>query len=413
MQMPIPTDWDGVSYCRWAICWPDSVLWQAILSGLIEQPSQGRFWDANTGSITATQQAFLPTYISNFDLKEVIMACGDSGLSDIAAAITLLAQSQSSCAPCAPNGGVQGQVPFAGSEPVAWPGTEAPAILPEAGYPVGYDSLEAYLADKCSVANLLVDGLITSLTTLAAFDLANLIGLSSLLAAGVGFGLVVIPEIAIPVIVGALAVLATVGGVLLSIRDEIQSDRDTWVCAIYNGENAQQAIDIIAALIEALIATLSVSTAVGLAIKILLVAILNPDSVNKAFSFAGGVAYPDADCSECFEDVCQWVFESGTGVITRDGESFVLTATQTGGVGNYSIDIILTNSCCPTNDTITLESWTGTPSNGFGVWEWDDPCPTQLRIVTLSTPIADTWDGARISITDADPFTATLNIVAG
>jgi hypothetical protein len=93
MEIPIPNDWDGISFCRWAICWPESVLWEAILRGLVTNPSRGRFWDADTGNILEVQEAFLPALDYNSQLKEVFMACDDQGLTLIAQAINNLALS--------------------------------------------------------------------------------------------------------------------------------------------------------------------------------------------------------------------------------------------------------------------------------------------------------------------------------
>lgn len=317
MQMPIPDDWDGISYCRWAVCWPESVLWQGILSGLLEMPSQGRFWDANTGSIVGVQQSFKPTYQANFDLTEVIMACGDTGLQDIAAAIRLLAQAQTDCCVSISGGGIQGTVPNGEDPPIAWPGDVPPIGLPEQGYPDGYESQAQYLVDKCAVANLLTDGLITVLTTLAAFDIANIVGLSALLAAGVGFGLVVISAAALPVILSALLILAAVEGLLLAVRQDIINNRDDWVCAMYEGETSQEVILAIAALLETLVISLEVTSVVGLMIKTFVIAILGPDSVNKLFEYQAGVGYPDADCTPCdfFECEVFWDFEAEQSVL--------------------------------------------------------------------------------------------------
>lgn len=54
-QSPIPSDWDGVSWCCHVIEWPDSPEWLYILSGLLLSPTQGRYWDASTGSIIGAQ----------------------------------------------------------------------------------------------------------------------------------------------------------------------------------------------------------------------------------------------------------------------------------------------------------------------------------------------------------------------
>lgn len=54
-QIPIPTDWDGVSWRCIQIEWPDSDQYIGILHGLLSYPMRGRLYDANTGSILDAQ----------------------------------------------------------------------------------------------------------------------------------------------------------------------------------------------------------------------------------------------------------------------------------------------------------------------------------------------------------------------
>jgi len=104
----------------------------AILHGLLEQPSQGRFWDASTGSIVGVQSIFNEFYERNFSLREVIVACDDAGLFEIADALRSIANSNLAIANASccgstevgPNGGVTGSIeqggeiiPLLGSNP--------------------------------------------------------------------------------------------------------------------------------------------------------------------------------------------------------------------------------------------------------------------------------------------------------
>jgi len=55
MKLMIPPDWDGVTWKKHCICWPDSPLWRGVLWGFISLPARGRTWDEKTGSILAIQ----------------------------------------------------------------------------------------------------------------------------------------------------------------------------------------------------------------------------------------------------------------------------------------------------------------------------------------------------------------------
>jgi len=50
-QIPIPQDWDGVSWRCIQVEWPDSVQYQAILHGLLSYLMRGRLYDGTSGSI--------------------------------------------------------------------------------------------------------------------------------------------------------------------------------------------------------------------------------------------------------------------------------------------------------------------------------------------------------------------------
>lgn len=78
MKVTIPGDWDGASWCRWSICWPDSDLWKAILFGFLTTAQRGRFWDENSGNIKQAQEIGRQIFDNNFPLECVIMSCSDA-----------------------------------------------------------------------------------------------------------------------------------------------------------------------------------------------------------------------------------------------------------------------------------------------------------------------------------------------
>jgi len=134
MQVPIPDDWQG-EWCKWSICWPDSVQWQGILAGVLTLPARGRFWDAATGVITDAQDVGREIRDKNLPLETCIMSCNDVALSAaferIADSIALLANRQ--CCDSLQidvSGGFQGTItqgsgeviPIYGSEPPLAPG---------------------------------------------------------------------------------------------------------------------------------------------------------------------------------------------------------------------------------------------------------------------------------------------------
>lgn len=55
-KLPIPDDWDGVTWRCVKISWPNSPMWIAVLNGLLTQSTRGRWWDEKTGSIAGVQE---------------------------------------------------------------------------------------------------------------------------------------------------------------------------------------------------------------------------------------------------------------------------------------------------------------------------------------------------------------------
>jgi hypothetical protein len=172
------------------------------------------------------------------------------------------------------------------------------ATLPESGFPEGYPDEAAYLLDKCRMANLIVDGLVNTLRTLLAWDLVNAVGVAALLVLAL-FGVIVVPPVAIPIIVGALGVIAGSAGLLGQAADYISDNREDFVCGLYEADTAGVAIATLADLFDALISFIGTTTALGVALKTVLIVLVGPDTLNKLFSYVAGVGYPDADCSGC------------------------------------------------------------------------------------------------------------------
>ena len=175
MKMPIPDDWDGVSFCRYAICWPDSPLWKIVLRGLVTEPTRGYFWDERTGSIIGVLAQIRQTMDYNIRLEEVIMACGDQGIKDVATAlnkIALVMQQQVivNAACCSAGGGGSGGT--GQTQPPITLVEEGPTTGPP---PDGFESWEQFWANKCAVATDIVSTLTADVNRMKTI---NLIGLT-------------------------------------------------------------------------------------------------------------------------------------------------------------------------------------------------------------------------------------------
>jgi hypothetical protein len=234
-QGTIPDDWTG-EYCRYAVCWPNSEQWLAVLRGVLSLPARGRFWDEHTGTVTTAQQIIRETFDTNLHLKEVIMACGDEGLGEIAAALRLLAISNGSGSCCdRPGSGGQGQIapPF---DPIETgdPETEPP--------PEGFESWEEFFHDKCAIAWHIIETLENDLGEMIIINVSTgtLSGLGSLIA------ITIVTPIPFDDIIAIAAFLISLGNTIIvaTCLDIINNNEEALVCELYRGNSASESFDL-------------------------------------------------------------------------------------------------------------------------------------------------------------------------
>lgn len=312
MKMPIPDDWDGISFCRYAVCWPDSTLWKGILRGLITEPARGFFWDEYTGSINDTLASFRQTLNHNLDLKEVIMACDDNGLLEIAAALRSIAVSMQQQltvqANCCSSGG-------AGS---GGAGTTAPPLNPnDEGNPAtdpppdGFESWGQFFANKCAVATDIVTTLAADVNRMSNINIAITV-VSGLLPVLIPILLTPVPFDDIVAIAGLIAILAGLGVSEMGNIHEILTDNlSDFTCALYNATSAGQAEADFEALFNQLWDDGGYPAVYGFAAKGVVAYMVGPSVVNRLFTLETGRTLPEGDCSGCVECGQTWEWESG------------------------------------------------------------------------------------------------------
>lgn len=389
MQIPIPDDWNGTDCCRWAIKWPDSPKWQAILSGLIEMPMQGRTWDFDTGTFLDLREQFRPFYDYNFNLKGVIMACEDTAIADALQAIaTALAgqtgggainQNINCCEETIINvgGGVQGSVPgdeSTGDTPIY--GSVPPIGVEPGTFPDGYPDLATYQQDKCEIANLMVDNIITQLRAFSFLPLVNSTALAGLVVASV-FGIITLPVTIVPLIVTMMIVLGASAFYLDQFADYMQSNREEFVCALYAADSSEGAITAVVELIQTGIAFLSITGPIGVAVKAIVLALFNSDTVNKLFQYTAHAIYEGADCSGCVSELTCFDFEAEQDLLGWT------VMDQTGGTVDLEIVTLgmQVTTGAPVTDALhtvfgsPLINYTIVADDEFIIWYDSDPVP--------------------------------------
>ena len=310
MKLPIPQDWDGESWCRWSVCWPESESWEGLLRGFLSLPQRGWTWDQRTGSILAVQETGREITDLNLPLNGVFMACNDTELTtafnDIALALRYLADRQFAKPCCGAEvslsvtAGYAGQVtqPIGGNVIPIY-GDSPPAVLPpEATFPEGFADVEEWNLHKCSVANMIFDGVMYTLGFLAGLDGVSITTLALLIGAGIA-GILVVPPAGIAIMVGAVAALFGFMAMFLDIRNLMLEQRDDFICWMYEAESVSVLISIIADALDFIILAVGASGPIAAALKTVLLLLFNADTLNKLFDSTADYLYPGADCSGC------------------------------------------------------------------------------------------------------------------
>lgn len=382
-QAFIPADWTG-EYCRYAVCWPNSPQWLAVLRGVLTLPGQGRFWNEQTGIITEAQEVILETFDNNLHLVEVIMACGDTGLAQIAMAIQALAAAQC-CGQSVPESGgvvvnvevgapgVEVNVPIYGTGP----GIELPAETVPESYP---GTLEEYDADKCRTAAALVSAWIQGLRNLASLNFASSVGLTLVVIAAIP-GLIVLPEFMIPILIAAAAGQVGINAGLTALADGLTDSYDDIVCALYNAGGTVAALSDVAAILQNVVVALGVTAITGAALRTIAMLLLNTDTVDRLFNMSQGIG-EDHDCSGCLSCGEFWGFDSDlegwTGLTTQ---CFGITSSASASVNASAGAMVMTapnvgslNRVTATSPALGLEvsattalrlKYTVTTNNGY------------------------------------------------
>jgi len=352
LQGVIPEDWTG-EYCRFAVCWPNSPRWLAILRRVLVLPSEGRFWQETTGNIKATQQIIRKTFNTNLHLEECIMSCSDEGLSRIASAIVMLANAQCCTSIPGGTGGIQVVVELPGGGQAPLYGSEPPATIPIGTVPDEFDgSYSEYKQAQCDVAHQLVSNWEATLRGLGYINFAQTNGLIVVIL-GALVGLIVLPEFMIPALIAAALLSVLTQEMWFALADGLEAHRDDIVCAIIQNDTVIEIYTAIANVVETVITELGLSSIQGAALKLAALILVNTNTLNKLLN----LSQPASPSSECNCDICSQCLD------------------RIDGSGN-----VIANLDAPITEWLTLSSefsqggWNVFIDVGTGIWliEWQD-----------------------------------------
>lgn len=293
LQGTIPSDWTG-DYCRYAVCWPNSPQWEAVLRGVLVLPSRGRFWDEHTGNIIEAQDIIRQTYEQNLHLKGIIMACDDPGLAEIATALQLIAaamaaQGKSCCDGGGSAGAPANEPPFDPFEEVD-PGIEPP--------PDGFDSWEQFYEQKCAIAWDIIHKLESDLGTLAVIEWGSA-GAEAITASLLIILVTPLPAAAVIALVFFLLTVAAVVIVATALTIILDNEEDL-VCELYNGISSESSRSNFMSKFNDLVASGVSDPVEQYAVSALTSYMVSSTVTNRLYIRHPTIMYPPEDCQGCF-----------------------------------------------------------------------------------------------------------------
>lgn len=351
-QGTIPSDWLG-EYCRYAVCWPKSDAWLAVLRGVLTLPARGRFWDEHTGSITEAQEVIRQTFDNNLHLEEVIMACNDTGLAQIASALMLLAQNQ--C--CGEGGQGIGSGGAGSTEPALNPTLEGDPLTDEP--PEGFETWEEFYHDKCAIAWDILEKLRHDIGEMAIMNIANM-SLS-------GFGAIIAISFATPIpfddIIAIAALLLAVAWeiVLATTLSILNDNEEELVCELYNGQSSGLCRDATLSKFGSFCDSAGIDPIETFAMKTLMAYMLNPMVTNRLFTKDLTRIWTTKDCSNCVQcEELTFEFEDSStdGFVTVESLPDCFELTLNGTAILSSLDGVL---------TVGVASGSPNPNGAFGL----------------------------------------------
>lgn len=226
-RMPIPQDWNGQDWTCFAVEWPDSPMFRAILLGQVSELTRGRYWDERSGSVLAAQDIGTQIYLRNQEQDECLLACTDEAL----AALNLIA---ANIAAIECSGGTGGGPPGSGGAGF----TEAPPIDTGIDHwnettdpPEGFDTWADYEAYKCAVAQRIFDNAIIDLNWMGTWTSLGA-GIASMSAGYISR----IPGAhiaALGVLLGSLT-LSAFSQIVTDVKNALQAKEEELVCALFS-----------------------------------------------------------------------------------------------------------------------------------------------------------------------------------
>lgn len=354
-QGVIPNDWDG-EYCCYAVLWPNSPMWLAVLRGAILAPSRGRFWDKNTGTITEAQAVIKETLDHNLHLEEVFMSCNDIGqlaeaINNISISLNNQAnatlQTSGGCCDDQGSGGAPQIAPPFNPEIEGDPETDPP--------PAGFDTWEQFKAQKCAIAWDIIDTLASDLGIMIIKNWPS-VGLSTIAA-------ILAVTLATPIpfddIIAICALVLSVGATVLlaTALDIVNNNKGDLVCELYNGTSASDSRANFLLRWGQLVDGAPISSIVAFALKTLMGFMVGSAVVNRLYSLDSDNIWPvgPSDCSECGCDALFVNMENG-GFLTEKLNDTDFRAVFNSTNNRWELTVAVNHN---PDDHISFTDWQG------------------------------------------------------
>jgi hypothetical protein len=120
-------------------------------------------------------------------------------------------------------------------------------------------------------------------------------------------GIIVMPPFLVPILIAAAIGQVGLQSGLLSLADGVEENFDSWVCYLYQSDSTQEVLGLLSDALDAVLAAIPATGALGWALKTIALVLMNSNTVNRLFELNQGSG-PPYDCA-CSDFPCAFGFD--------------------------------------------------------------------------------------------------------
>lgn len=286
--------------------------------------------------------------------------------------------------------------------------------------PPGFEDKPEYDSYRCKAATYIFDNYVATLRNWAG--LAGMTG-GLTLAVIVGLCLLTVPPVGLTIILAALGTLVGVNIGLLAelnnIANGLDDNRTEAICALYNAETTQDAVDGLGNLADSVIDGLSLT--LPATYKIITRNLISNEQMEVLFTKDAAIdALDPGDCSTCVGGIFQTLTYNGcTPAHTfgnfQPGVSTKVESCTTSIYGDTRANNLMTTTVPGVNRRVEVTAYTGGSNGLYLDWYDEGVHQTSIAFDPGSSIVGEVFECtslhfSRLAVDDTTPYTLTFTV---